>query len=483
MKKKIFFVLLFLISLSQFSQAWKELTFEQHKDASTENKLSQYFTKEISKKLLRKVSFNNKLKYITLSFYVNKHNKPYDIKLNYFVNKELSEKIKAVFKNYPFEELNLENISKNKQYYFQIISKKRRKNIINCSNKIFVRSLPNCNSCSDLEYYEDIKVCIEKKIKKHLTEKIDFSLANRFKTDESFSIDLDLVVDINGNLSFKKVEGSIIFLESIEKAIASFPRFEVAATLNDKKTTWNYKTKYFFNKKHLPSWREKNCKNDSLFKRNSTNDFALYLKTKIKEKDLEKANLNRVFNSLILNFELDKKNIPYNISTNARSHHLNNLIINSFKEYPIEKLKFFDKSIFNHYSTQILSLEKNKIIIKTNELIGNETPPIFPGCENSKSIKDAKKCFAKGVQMHFSRKFNADLPNKLGLSKGRKRVFIRFIINKEGYTDNIIVKAPHPKIKDEVIEVMKRLPKITPAIQSGNKVNINYSIPFSIIVQ
>ena len=109
-----------------------------------------------------------------------------------------------------------------------------------------------------------------------------------------------------------------------------------------------------------------------------------------------------------------------------------------------------------------------------------EDVPVFPGCYGDKS--ELKNCFNKMIQVHFATFFNADLPNNLGLSKGKKKVFIGFRINTKGTVDNILVRAPHPKLKEEVTRVMKLLPIIKPGTQRGKNVNVKYSIPFTLVV-
>ena len=71
-----------------------------------------------------------------------------------------------------------------------------------------------------------------------------------------------------------------------------------------------------------------------------------------------------------------------------------------------------------------------------------EDAPVFPGCKGGK--KELKDCFSRMVQKHFLRKFNAELPNELGLSPGKKRVFIGFKIDRQGNVVNIQARAPHP---------------------------------------
>jgi protein TonB len=110
-----------------------------------------------------------------------------------------------------------------------------------------------------------------------------------------------------------------------------------------------------------------------------------------------------------------------------------------------------------------------------------EDVPVFPGCKGNKAA--LKKCFSKMVQKHFSRKFDNELPNELGLSPGRKRVFIGFKIDRQGNVVNVQARAPHPKIKDEVIKVMNLLPKMKPGRQRGKPVGVKYSIPFTLIVE
>lgn len=104
--------------------------------------------------------------------------------------------------------------------------------------------------------------------------------------------------------------------------------------------------------------------------------------------------------------------------------------------------------------------------------------PTFPGCEDGD-----KDCFSKKIQKHFIQNFNKDLPKTLGLSAGKKRVFIGFKIDKEGNIVDIEVRAPHEDIKQEVLSVMSSLPKVTPGEHEGKTIGVKYSIPFTIIIE
>ena len=124
--------------------------------------------------------------------------------------------------------------------------------------------------------------------------------------------------------------------------------------------------------------------------------------------------------------------------------------------------------------------EKNIEKVETERVsfMSIDKAPTFPGCETGD-----KKCFSTSVQKHFIKNFDSDLPKTLGLSAGKKRVFIGFKIDIEGNVVDVRAKAPHINIKEEVIRVMNSLPKMTPGENKGEKVAVNYNIPFVILVE
>ena len=121
-------------------------------------------------------------------------------------------------------------------------------------------------------------------------------------------------------------------------------------------------------------------------------------------------------------------------------------------------------------------IEKESIKSEVN-ILKIETAPTFPGCDSGD-----KDCFSKMVQKHFAANFDSDLPNNLDLSAGKKRVFIGFKVAVNGDIIDVQVRAPHVKIKEEVIRVMRSLPKMMPGKQDGEKVVVNFNIPFTLLV-
>lgn len=107
-----------------------------------------------------------------------------------------------------------------------------------------------------------------------------------------------------------------------------------------------------------------------------------------------------------------------------------------------------------------------------------ETPPTFPGCEEGD-----KKCFNKNLQRHVAKNFSSDLPNKLQLSSGKKRIMMRFKIDKVGKVVDIKVKAPHEELEKECTRVLEMLPDMKPGKQRGKAVTVKYILPMRIDVK
>lgn len=120
-------------------------------------------------------------------------------------------------------------------------------------------------------------------------------------------------------------------------------------------------------------------------------------------------------------------------------------------------------------------------IVEDVDFILIEDAPIFPGCKGNKD--ELKACFNKKMQKHFIKKFDADLPNELGLSPGKKRMIMLFKIDKTGKIIDIRVKAPHPKLQKEAERIIQLLPKMKPGMQRGRPVGVKYTLPMRIDVE
>ncbi|REH56494.1 protein TonB [Tenacibaculum gallaicum] len=110
-----------------------------------------------------------------------------------------------------------------------------------------------------------------------------------------------------------------------------------------------------------------------------------------------------------------------------------------------------------------------------------EEVPVFPGCSGTKAEK--KACLNKKLQRHIQRNFNAELANELGLSPGKKRIYVQFKIDKDGSITNVMARAPHPRLKKEAERVARKIPKMKPGRQRGRAVRVGYTLPITFNVE
>jgi len=110
-----------------------------------------------------------------------------------------------------------------------------------------------------------------------------------------------------------------------------------------------------------------------------------------------------------------------------------------------------------------------------------EEAPIFPGCKGTKAQK--KQCFVDKIKEHVGKKFNINLAQELGLSKGKKKLYVLFRIDRKGNVSDIQARGPHKRLESEALKTVKTLPKMTPAKQRGVPVGVKYVLPITFDVQ
>jgi bla regulator protein blaR1 len=111
-----------------------------------------------------------------------------------------------------------------------------------------------------------------------------------------------------------------------------------------------------------------------------------------------------------------------------------------------------------------------------------EQVPVFPGCEDLASNSEKRKCMSDKIQEFVGRNFNTDIASEKGLV-GRQRITTLFKIGKDGNILDVVSRAPHPALEEEVIRVIKLLPKMQPGKQEGKAVVVPYALPIVFVVQ
>ena len=178
------------------------------------------------------------------------------------------------------------------------------------------------------------------------------------------------------------------------------------------------------------------------------------------------------------------------------------------KEAKVEKLKKIHKPIILDEITTVIDAKTQSDIILLDDPMVDEiavvlknvveeaediTPeffhfdmiidaPVFKGCEGL-SKGENKKCFARKIQQFVISRFDIDLAQELGLRSGKHRMYVQFMISKNGDVVNIKIKAPHKRLKKEVKKIISKLPKFIPGKQLSKPVKVKFTLPVTFSVE
>ncbi len=149
----------------------------------------------------------------------------------------------------------------------------------------------------------------------------------------------------------------------------------------------------------------------------------------------------------------------------------------------IKNLRVLIFTLFVSLTFTLTAQEKVDYISEESEVDFRiiEQVPVYPGCKGDQ--KEQKKCFVINVQKHIAQNFNVDLPQKLDLSPGRKKITMMFKISRKGRVEDIEVKAPHPRLVKECKRVLKKLPRFKPGRTKGKAMAVKFSVPLTIDVE
>ena len=109
-----------------------------------------------------------------------------------------------------------------------------------------------------------------------------------------------------------------------------------------------------------------------------------------------------------------------------------------------------------------------------------EDVPIFPGCE-SVAKSERRNCFQDKINQHIRRNFRyPEIAQEMGI---QGRVYVNFIIAKDGSITNIRMRGPDKNLENEAQRIISRLPQMTPGKQRGRAVRVPFSIPITFRLQ
>ncbi len=105
-----------------------------------------------------------------------------------------------------------------------------------------------------------------------------------------------------------------------------------------------------------------------------------------------------------------------------------------------------------------------------------EDVPLFPGCERV-AKSERRACFQDKINKHIRKNFRyPEIAQEMGI---QGRVYVNFIISKDGNITNVRMRGPDKNLEKEAARIISKLPKMTPGKQRGRPVRVPFSIPIT----
>lgn len=106
--------------------------------------------------------------------------------------------------------------------------------------------------------------------------------------------------------------------------------------------------------------------------------------------------------------------------------------------------------------------------------------PVFPGCEDLPQ-NERSTCFGKMITNHIVK--NTNFTPEMIDAELQGKVFVTFMINKEGLVEEITTRGSHRILQKEAARVIAKLPKMQPGAHRGKPVKVRYTVPFNFQIQ
>ena len=109
-----------------------------------------------------------------------------------------------------------------------------------------------------------------------------------------------------------------------------------------------------------------------------------------------------------------------------------------------------------------------------------EDVPLFPGCERVKK-SERRKCFQEKLDKHVLKNFRyPEIAQEMGV---QGRVFVTFVIDRDGTIRGIRTRGPDKNLEKEAARIIGKLPNMTPGKQRGRAVRVPFSYPINFCLQ
>jgi periplasmic protein TonB len=110
-----------------------------------------------------------------------------------------------------------------------------------------------------------------------------------------------------------------------------------------------------------------------------------------------------------------------------------------------------------------------------NTMTTKETPPVWPGCEETTKAK--KACFQEKLTQHLKESYQ--FPKDVNGKFIRGKSVVSFIINEEGNPEIKKVEGPSKELNAEAKRIILSIPKMKPGELAGKPTAVSYKVPFT----
>ncbi|MFY7811717.1 MAG: energy transducer TonB, partial [Flavobacterium sp.] len=86
-------------------------------------------------------------------------------------------------------------------------------------------------------------------------------------------------------------------------------------------------------------------------------------------------------------------------------------------------------------------------------------------------------CFQEKIQKHIAKYFR--YPNEALNKRIQGKVFVHFVLEKDGTISIATLRGPHPILENEAKRIIELIPKMSPAKINNEPVRVTMSIPIT----
>ncbi len=197
-----------------------------------------------------------------------------------------------------------------------------------------------------------------------------------------------------------------------------------------------------------------------------------------------------------------KKNPKADLTKNSNLYFAIGLAVILFISWRAIEWKTYDRSGYGYESLNIDDEDDEETIIESTETDQEEIVeiveveeefedvdvpfaviedvPIYPGCERVAKSK-RRDCFQEQINKHIRKNFRyPEIAQEMGI---QGRVYVNFVIDKDGSITSIRMRGPDKNLEKEAQRIIAKLPRMTPGKQRGRAVRVPFSIPITFRLQ